>query len=86
MNVTPINNFLGKGIKKDVCEIFVQTGEHHQDWETKNSSYIHHIETESTTEGLQASTNASRPIRFQQSSPHPNLIGLEAFVLNVAPL
>ena len=38
-----------------------------------------HTVTESTREGLQASTNASRPIRFQQSSQQPNLIGLEAY-------
>ena len=44
-----------------------------------------HIGTESTTEGLQARTSASRPIRFQQSSQQPNLIGLEALVRACSP-
>ena len=44
-----------------------------------------HIETESTIEGLQARTSASRPIRFQQSSQQPNVIGLEALVRACSP-
>jgi len=40
--------------------------------------------TESTAEGLQARTSASRPIRFQKSS-QPNLIGLEALVRACGP-
>ena len=31
-----------------------------------------HLDTESTTDGGQGSTIASRPIRFQQSSQQPN--------------
>ena len=41
--------------------------------------------TESTTEGLQASTDASIPIRFQQSSQQPNLIGLEMYMQACSP-
>ena len=44
-----------------------------------------HIETESTIEGLQARTSASRQIRFQQSSQQPNVIGLEALVRACSP-
>ena len=55
-----------------------------RDWRTILNNIIH-IETESTTEGLQARTSASRPIRFQQSSQQPNLIGLEAYVWACSP-
>ena len=51
----------------------------------QDEMYDMHIGTISTTEGLQVSTNASRPIRFQQSSQQPNLIGLEVFVLACSP-
>ena len=44
-----------------------------------------HIGTESTTEGLQARTYDTRPIRFQQSSQQPNLIGLEVLVQACSP-
>ena len=44
-----------------------------------------HIGTESTTEGLQARMIVSRPIRFQQSSQQPNLIGLEVIVRACSP-
>ena len=47
--------------------------------------FVSHIGTESTTEGLQARTSASRPIRFQQSSQQQNLIGLEALVRACSP-
>ena len=44
-----------------------------------------HMGTESTTEGLQVSTIASRPIRFQQSSQQSNLIGLEVIMQACSP-
>ena len=50
-----------------------------------NVIHTDHIGTESTTEGLQAHTYASRPIRFWCGEDCWNLIGLETFVRACSP-